>query len=292
MSDRLDRVITESGQIFGIACDPTSLVNEACRRHDLGPTAAASLGRALTGAILLAGLLKDDQSVQLIFEGNGPLGRVIAEANSSGECRGYVANPHADVPLKDGMIDVAGGIGKAGFLRVIKDIGLEKKYTGLVQLYTSEVGEDIAYYLTESEQTPSTISLGVHFESDGTVLAAGGFLIQSLPPADEQLLRELEERTRTHASVTGLLAEGRTPAEILDTIFATTPHKATGSMDLSFHCKCSREKMLRVLHTLSVEDLDYLLELDDDAEVNCDYCSNSYRFSKSELFAIAAEKKL
>lgn len=291
MGDKLDRVITESGKIFGIACDTTSLVNEACRRHDLGPTAAAALGRALTGAILLAGLLKDDQRVQLIFEGNGPLGKVISEADSSGKCRGYVVNPHADVALKDGRIDVAAGIGKAGFLRVIKDIGLEKEYTSLVQLYTSEVGEDIAFYLTESEQTPSTISLGVHFEGDGTVLAAGGFLIQSLPPADEQLLRELEESAGAHASVTGLLAEGKTPAEILQTIFAAIPHKPTGSTELSFSCRCSREKMLKVLTTLSVDDLQYLLELDDDAEAKCDYCNTSYRFTKAELLAITSAKK-
>jgi molecular chaperone Hsp33 len=291
MADTLDRIITESGKVFGIACDTTTLVNEACRRHDLGPTAAAALGRALTGAILIAGLLKDDQSVQLIFEGNGPLGKVIAEANSDGACRGYVVEPHADVPLKDGKIDVAGGIGRAGFLRVIKDIGLEQKYTGLVQLYTSEVGEDIAYYLTESEQTPSTISLGVHLQPDGTIAAAGGFLIQSLPPADEQILHELEQKARTHASVTALLAAGKTPGEILDAIFDKIPHKPTGSKALCFKCRCSKEQMANVINTLSSDDIDYLLELDDDAVVKCDYCSSSYNFSKSYLQSLAAEKK-
>lgn len=291
MADTLDRIITQSGNVFGIACDTTNLVNEACRRHDLGPTAAAALGRALTGAVLIAGLLKDDQSVQLIFEGNGPLGKVIAEADSDGASRGYVVAPHADVPLKDGKIDVAGGIGRAGFLRVIKDIGLEQKYTGLVQLFTSEVGEDIAYYLTESEQTPSTISLGVHLQPDGTVAAAGGFLIQSLPPADEQVVHELEQKARTHASVTALLASGKTPSEILDAIFDNIPHKPTGSKDLCFKCRCSKEQMTDVINTLSSDDIQYLLELDDDAVVKCDYCSSSYHFSKSYLQSIAAEKK-
>lgn len=291
MADTLDRIITESGNVFGIACDTTTLVNEACRRHDLGPTAAAALGRALTGAILIAGLLKDDQSVQLIFEGNGPLGKVIAEAHSNGAGRGYVVEPHADVPLKDGNIDVAAGIGKAGFLRVIKDIGLEQKYTGLVQLYTSEVGEDIAYYLTESEQTPSTISLGVHLQPDGTIAAAGGFLLQSLPPADEQILRQLEQKAQTHASVTALLASGKTPAEILAAIFDNIPHKPTGSKNLFFRCRCSKDKMTDVINTLSREDIEYLLELGDDAEVKCDYCSSSYHFSKAFLQSIAETKK-
>lgn len=291
MTDTLDRIITQSGNVFGIACNTTNLVNEACRRHDLGPTAAAALGRALTGAVLLAGLLKDKQRIQLIFEGNGPLGKVIAEAGSDGSSRGYVVEPHADVPLKDGMIDVAAGIGKAGFLRVIKDIGLEKKYTGLVQLYTSEVGEDIAYYLTESEQTPSTISLGVHLQPDGTIAAAGGFLIQSLPPADEQVLLELEQKAKSHAAVTTQLASGKTPAEILAEIFDTIPHKPTGSRELCFRCRCSEEKMARVIKTLSSDDIQYLLEMDEAAEVKCDYCSSSYHFSKEQLQAIAAEKR-
>ncbi len=291
MTDTLDRIITESGKVFGIACDTTNLVNEACRRHDLGPTAAAALGRALTGAILIAGLLKDDQSVQLFFEGNGPLGKVIAEAQSDGASRGYVVAPHADVPLKEGKIDVAGGIGRAGFLRVIKDIGLKKKYTGLVQLLTSEVGEDIAYYLTESEQTPSAISLGVHLQPDGTVAAAGGFLIQSLPPADEQILLELELKAKRHASVTALLASGKTPSDILDAIFDNIPHKSTGSKNLFFKCRCSKEQMTNVIKTLSREDIQYLVELDEDAVVKCDYCSSSYNFSKTYLQSIADDRK-
>ena len=283
MSDILNRAITESGNVFGIACDTTNLVNEACKRHDLGPTAAAALGRALTGAILLAGLLKDDQNIQLIFEGNGPLGKVIAEAGHTGWSRGYVASPRADVPLKNGLIDVAGGIGKAGFLRVAKDIGLKEKYTGLVQLFTSEIGEDIAYYLTESEQTPSAISLGVHLQPNGVVAAAGGFLIQSLPPADEKTIRELEANIQHHESVTSLLSSGTTPAEILKQLFETIPHRHTGSTSLSFGCSCSKERMAKVLKTLSKEDIQYLLEKENGINVKCDFCSDSYFFTKEVL---------
>lgn len=290
MADTLARILTTSGKVFGLACDTTELVNEACRRHDLGPTAAAALGRALSGAVLLAGLLKERQSIQLIFEGNGPLGKVIAEATHTGDCRGYVMNPRAEVPLKDGMVDVAGGIGRAGFLRVIKDIGLKEKYTGLVQLYTSEVGEDIAYYLTESEQTPSAISLGVQLHPDGRIGAAGGFLIQALPPADEQMLKDLTSQAHAHASITSLLTDGKQPHEILTSLFASIPSKHTGSSPLRFHCSCSEEKMAQVLGTLSAEDIDYLLQLDDGAEVKCDYCSSSYRFSKSYLQTIAKTK--
>ncbi len=290
MPDSIDRIITQSGTIFGLACNTTDIVNEARQRHDLGPTAAAALGRAITGAILLAGLLKDDQNIQLIFEGNGPLGKVVAQAGSSGWSRGYVSVPRADLPLQNGLIDVAGGIGKAGFLRVIKDIGIKEKYTGLVQLYTSEIGEDIAYYLTESEQTPSTINLGIYFDPDGTVAAAGGYLIQTLPPVNDDVLQELEKNTRLHSSVSALLTSGFSPSKILSHLFAGVPHKHTGSRPLLFRCFCSREKMEDVLHSLNKDDIDYLLEQKQGVEVKCDYCSENYHFSKDYLLSPAARK--
>ncbi|MEE4240085.1 MAG: Hsp33 family molecular chaperone HslO [Desulfopila sp.] len=291
MTDSLERIITQSGTIFGLACNTTGIVNEVRKRHDLGPTAAAALGRAITGAVLLAGLLKNDQNIQLIFEGNGPLGKVVAQASSSGWSRGYVAEPRAELPLKNGRIDVAGGIGKAGFLRVIKDIGFKEKYTGLVQLYTSEIGEDIAYYLTESEQTPSTINLSIHLEPDGTVAAAGGYLIQALPPVSDEVLQELEENTRNHESVSALLTSGFSPLKILSHLFQGVPHKHTGSTALSFSCFCSKEKMENILHTLSQDDINYLLEQNEGVEVKCDWCNENYCFSRDYLLSLAAQKK-
>ncbi len=290
MTDTLTRIISDSGKVFGIACNTTELVNNACRRHDLGPTAAAALGRALTGAILLAGLMKDEQRVQLVFEGNGPLGKVIAEASSSGWSRGYVLSPRADVPLREGRIDVAAGIGNAGFLRVIKDIGMKEKYSGLVQLYTSEIGEDIAYYLTESEQTPSTVSLGVHLLPNGSVSAAGGFLIQTLPPADENIIQELESAINKQESITTQISSGVTPLEILTKLFVNIPHKVTGQTNLIFRCTCSKDTMEKVLTTLSSDDLEYLLEKDDGVDVKCDYCSDRYFFNSATLREILRNK--
>ncbi len=290
MTDTLNRIISQSGNVFGIACDTTDLVNIACRRHDLGPTAAAALGRALTGAVLLAGLLKDDQKIHLVFEGNGPLGKVIAEAGNKGWARGYVLSPRADVPLKNGQVDVAGGIGKAGFLRVTKDIGMKKKYSGLVQLYTSEIGEDIAYYLTESEQTPSTISLGVHLLPNGNIAAAGGYLIQTLPPAEEEIIQELESTIQHQDPVTTQLFSGRKPIEILSQLFANIPHKHTGKSSLTFRCNCSKQKMEYVLNTLNKDDLEYLLEKDDGVDVKCDYCSDSYFFNQKKLLQLLKRK--
>ncbi len=286
MNDTLERIISLSGNVFGIACSTTTLVTEACRRHDVGPTAAAALGRALTGNVLLAALMKNDQSVQLSFEGNGPLGKIITEAGNNGWARGYVASPHAELPLTNGSIDVAGGIGRAGFLRVTKNIGLEKKYTGLVQLYTSEIGDDIAYYLTESEQTPSALGLGVHIQPDGTIAAAGGFLIQSLPPANEEIIKELEHNISALGTVSSQLLAGKTPEQMLSQLFSGVPHKQTGRSELFFRCKCSREKMETALHALSKDDIEYLLHHNEEIDVKCDFCSETFIFSRSDINSI------
>ncbi len=290
MTDRLTRIISLNENVYGIACDTTKLVGEACKKHDLGPTAAAALGRALTGAVLLAALLKDDQSVQLIFEGNGPLGKVIAEAKSNGQARGYVVKPHADIPLKNGRIDVAGGIGHAGFLRVIKDIGMEQKYTGLVQLYSSEIGDDIAYYLTESEQTPSAVGLGVHLTTEGEVAAAGGFIIQTLPPADDNIISRIEKQIENLGSFTALLQKGQSPQMIISTIFSDIEHKQTAELNPTFRCRCSLEKMQQVLKTLSRDDLDYLFSEKNELELVCDFCSKRYVQQQEEVRKILRPK--
>lgn len=283
MSDILHRVITESGNVFGLACDTTQLVNEACRRHDVGPTAAAALGRALTGSVLLAALLKGKQNVQLKFEGSGPLGKIITEAGCEGWARGFVANPLAEVPLRDGRVDVAAGLGRAGFLTVTKDIGLKQKYQGMIQLYTSEIGEDIAYYLLESEQTPSVVALSVQLNRDGSVEAAGGFLVQALPPVDEEAVSKLEKRVSEIPSVSTHLLDGGTVPGILSQLFGDIPHYSTANTELHFSCSCSREKMTNAVLSLGKEDIRDLLEKEGGAEVQCQFCRDTYRFESGEL---------
>lgn len=286
MTDILERAISKSGSFFGISCNTTSLVSRACRMHDVGPLAAIALGRTLTGAVLLAALLKDGQSVQLRFEGNGPLGKVITEAGYDGWTRGYIANPHADVPLKDGIIDVASGVGRAGFLTVTKNIGQHKKYPGTIRLYTSEIGEDLACYLSTSEQTPSTIALSIQLSKDGSIAASGGYLIQSLPPADERSLVQIEKEIGRLPSVAQLLLERKSPGDILSTIFNNVPHKKTASKDLFYSCSCNRTKMESALFSLGYNELSQLLEKEGIAEVHCEFCRDTYTFDKQELKAI------
>lgn len=290
-ADSLCRVISKSGKFFGIACETTAIVAESCRRHKAGPTAAVALGRVLTGAVLLAALLKDEQSVLLRFEGNGALRKVVAEAGYDGWVRGYVAEPLADVPLHNGHIDVASGIGRAGFLTVIKDIGLSAKYKGMTRLLSGEVGEDIAFYLTESEQIPSAVSLGVEFGTDGRVMAAGGFLVQSLPPADESVIDELEKRINT-ISVSRLLASGKQPEGILQTLFADIPHKTLGRRSLSYQCSCSRKKMESALISLGRDELMDLLEKEGGVQANCEFCRERYQFSAEELTELLRQMTL
>lgn len=291
MTDILNRIIADDGKFFGLACNTTQLVNEACRKHDVGPTAAAALGRALTGATLLAALLKDGQSVQLKFEGSGPLGNIITEAGYDGWTRGYVAHPQADVPLKNGRIDVATGLGRAGFLTVTKNIGGKHNYQGMVQLYTSEIAEDIAYYLLESEQTPSVVALGIHLLPDGTISSAGGFLVQALPPVDDTVITTIEQQVQKLPPITELLQQGQAPVEIVKRIFADIPHHQTASKELVYQCSCSKAKMENALFSLIIEDLQGLLENDKGAEVHCEFCRDRYRFNEQELQQILSAKK-
>ncbi len=286
MTDIIHRVISDSGKIFGISCNTTNLINEACRRHDTGPTAAAALGRALTGAILLAALLKDGQSIRLKFEGSGPLEKIITEAGYDGWSRGYVAKPRADIPLKNGLVDVASGLGHAGFLTVTKNIGLEQEYQGITQLYTSEIGEDIAFYLLESEQTPSVVALSVQLHPSGIIEAAGGYLIQALPPIKEKILENIEQRIQKLPSFSSHLAAGKSAAEILATVFCDIPHHTTATTPLHYQCSCTQEKIKTALCSLGYEELQRLKENQKGIEIICEFCRDRYFFDAREIAAL------
>ena len=242
MNDYLVRIMTKSGTIRGLACVTTGLVAEAARRHGTLPTATAALGRALTAGTLMGALLKTGQRVALKFEGNGPLGKILVEAESTGAVAGTVGNPAVDLPLRNGRIDVAGALGKAGFLTVTMDLGLKQPYLGTVQLVSSEIGEDLALYLTESEQVPSAVGLGIFLEQDGSVGAAGGFLVQSLPPQDEAAIALLMERIGYLPPLSEHFRSGGTPEQLLDLLFDGIPFLTIEKRELAFHCTCSRER--------------------------------------------------
>jgi molecular chaperone Hsp33 len=283
MSDYLVRIITKEGNIRALACVTTELVDEARRRHGTFPTASAALGRALTGGALMGALLKAHQRVALKFEGNGPLKKIIVEADSSGAVRGYVSVPEVHMVREDGKLDVAGALGKAGFLSVTKDLGLKEPYKGMVQLYTSEIAEDLAFYLTESEQIPSAVGLGVFVEPDNRVSASGGFLIQSVPPRDEEVIDKLMDRIGELPPITHLLREGKTPEDMLAIIFEGIPYDTLEKRAIAFRCSCGREKIERALISLGREELSSMIEKQEGAEVKCEFCRKVYNFSHEEL---------
>lgn len=287
-TDYLVRVITKDGSIRALACVTTDLVGELCRRHGTWPTASAALGRALTGGALMGALLKTGQRVALRFEGNGPLQKILVEADANGAVRGRVGNPEVNPQRKDGKLDVAAAIGNAGLLTVTKDLGLKEPYTGTVLLYTSEIAEDLAYYLTDSEQVPSAVGLGVYVEPDGAIAAAGGFLIQSLPPHNDEAVDQLMERIAAMPPVTELLRQGKNPEELLEYLFEGIPCDTLEKRALAFVCSCSRERIERVLISLGRDDLAALLAEQGETEVTCEFCRERYHFGRDDLERILA----
>lgn len=289
--DYLIRILTKSGNVRALACDTTELVNEICQRHGTSVTASTALGRVVTGTALLGALLKPGQRVAVKFEGNGPLKKILAEATNEGAVRGYVGAPEVELPLKQGKIDVAGAIGHAGFLTVSKDLRLKEPYKGTVQLYTSEIAEDLAYYFTESEQIPSAVGLGVYVESDARISAAGGFLIQALPPAEEQgeMLDTLVKRIHAMPSVTELLREGATPEMLLERLFAEIPYDILETQPLTFACSCSKPRMEQALLSLGHQDLAALIQEREEVEVACEFCRERYLFRRAELEQLLQE---
>nr|WP_298438921.1 Hsp33 family molecular chaperone HslO [Geobacter sp.] len=282
-TDYLVRVITKDGSIRALACVTTGLVGELCRRHGTWPTASAALGRGLTAGALMGALLKTGQRVALRFEGNGPLKKVLVEADANGAVRGGVGNPEVSPVRDDGKLDVGGALGRAGLLTVTKDLGLKEPYTGTVILYTSEIAEDLAWYLTESEQIPSAVGLGTYVEPDGSVSAAGGFLIQALPPGDEELVDRLMARIGEMPPVTELLRRGVTPEGMLAYLFDGIPCDTLEKRALAFVCSCSRERTERLLVSLGKADLAALIDEQGGAEVTCELCRERYRFDRGEL---------
>jgi molecular chaperone Hsp33 len=283
MNDYLVRIMAKDPCVRALACVTTTLVNEACTRHGTYPTASAALGRALTGGLLLGALLEPDQRVALMFEGNGPLKKILVEAESNGEVRGYVKVPHVDLPSRNGKIDVSGALGKSGFLTVTKDLRLREPYRGMVQLYTGEIASDIAYYLTKSEQIPSAVGLGVYVEPDHTVTAAGGFLIQSMPPSDESMIDILIEHIRDMPSITDQLRSGKTPEALLETIFAGIPFEILENLSLTYCCSCSRGRIEQALITLGKKEIASIIAKDEIIDVTCEFCRKGYVFTRKEL---------
>lgn len=284
MADYCLKATAEKGSIRAFVSTTSQLVDEARRRHGTSPTATAALGRLLTAAAMMGVTLKGEDTLTLRILGDGPLGALVATANAGGLVRGYVQEPRVHLPSKSpGKLDVGSAVGKNGFLHVTKDLGLKEPYTGSVPLVSGEIAEDLTYYFAVSEQTPTSVALGVLVEPDNSVRAAGGFIVQVMPGCQENLVDQLEKNIGVLPPVSQLILNGEQPEDILARLFQGFEFTIHERQPLKFFCNCSKERMERALISLGPKELQEMIEEQGEAELTCHFCANKYYFSKEEL---------
>ena len=312
MPDQLIHAIAADNQLRCVAAVTTNLVGEACRRHRTFPTSSVALGRTLTGGLLLGSGLKDLEKITVHFHCDGPIGSIIAQADPRGNVRGYVTNPGADVTAMNphGKFDVRAVVG-GGTLYVTRDAGFEiglfkEPYCGSVPIVSGEIGEDLAYYLAKSEQINSAVGLGVLMTVDQSgdarnyepefsldrlhVSAAGGFLIQVMPGAEETLIAQIEDNIERAPHSTEMIRAGLTPLEILETVVGETGLTVLEQREPRFFCQCSRERALLIISALGRDEVEDMLAKDHGAELTCHFCNESYRLSALDLNGILSQK--
>lgn len=278
MEDTLTIATAEGVRIYAITTK--NLVQEAADRHHTSHLATAALGRAMSGALMLAATMKDGERILLKLKGDGPMGEVVAEAQGT-SVRGYVGEPDVFMPLKNGKLDIGGALGQ-GTITLTRYLQNGESFTGHAELADGEIATDITNYLYMSEQTPSSVALGVLVDKDGKVLAAGGYFIQAMPGCDEEVLEKLGNNVAVTPYVTQLLELGYTPEKIIEVLARGLEFDIKESMPVKFSCGCSKDKILNMLAALSQDDIDYLTE-QPDTEVRCQYCNKVYHFSSEEL---------
>lgn len=278
MEDTLTIATAEGVRIYAITTK--NLVQEAADRHHTSHLATAALGRAMSGALMLAATMKDGERILLKLKGDGPLGEVVAEAQGT-SVRGYVGEPDVFMPLKNGKLDIGGALGQ-GTITLTRYLQNGESFTGHAELADGEIATDITNYLYMSEQTPSSVALGVLVDKDGKVLAAGGYFIQAMPGCDEEVLEKLGNNVSVTPYVTQLLELGYTPEKIIEVLARGLEFDIKESMPVKFSCGCSKDKIMNMLAALSQDDIDYLTE-QPDTEVHCQYCNKVYHFTSEEL---------
>lgn len=278
MEDTLTIATAEGVRIYAITTK--NLVQEAADRHHTSHLATAALGRAMSGALMLAATMKDGERILLKLKGDGPMGEVVAEAQGT-SVRGYVGEPDVFMPLKNGKLDIGGALGQ-GTITLTRYLQNGESFTGHAELADGEIATDITNYLYMSEQTPSSVALGVLVDKDGKVLAAGGYFIQAMPGCDEEVLEKLGNNVAVTPYVTQLLELGYTPEKIIEVLARGLEFDIKESMPVKFSCGCSKNKILNMLAALSQDDIDYLTE-QPDTEVHCQYCNKVYHFTSEEL---------
>lgn len=285
MQDTLARASGAGFRAF--AAVTTTLTEEARRRHSLYPIAAAALGRTMTASLLLAANLKTEETITIRIKGNGILGQVVADARADGTVRGYVDDPKVDLPLVNGKLAVGQAIG-IGFIHVTRFTGLKDPFTGSVPLVSGEIAEDVTEYLLVSEQIPSSVSLGVLVEPDLSVSAAGGFMVQAMPGADDENLRQIEDNIAQMPPVSQLVKAGEQPQDILARVFKGLDFTLLDQTPVAFSCSCNRSRVEKILISLGKEELQRLSN-EGQAELTCHFCNEQYQFTKQEIDSLLSQ---
>ena len=284
MADQIIRVLAKGAPVKASVITARDMVERARQIHKTLPTATAALGRALMGCSMMGNQLKEEHgSVTLQIKGNGPLGTITAVSDSEGNARGYVQNPAADPPRKkNGKLDVGAAVG-IGALTVIKDIGLKEPYVGTVPLVSGEIAEDLTTYFVESEQIPSACALGVLINTDQSVLCAGGYLIQLLPGAGEEVISSIEAGVARVGSVTEALHSGLDAEGLLRQVLSDFELEIVERQDVEYRCYCSRDRVTRALISMGREEMSAMIREQGKAELTCQFCDKVYRYSREEL---------
>jgi molecular chaperone Hsp33 len=289
VADYLVRATARAAGVRALACLTTELAQVAADQHKTAPTATVALGQALTVAALVGALLKVGQRVALRYDGDGPLERILVEAESNGHVRGFVANPAVELPLRGGEQNVAAALGNTGFLKVVRDLRLKELYEGSVPLVSGEVDQDAAYYLNQSEQVPSLVQAGVVLDANGRVSTAGGLLIQAMPPYRPEVVAELTDRIDEMPPVATIFNTGRKPEELLASIFGDTEYHLLETRPLRWQCSCSYQRTRQALRALGRAELETLLATEGQAVVDCHFCRQQYIFDGNELAQLIRE---
>ncbi|PIC69854.1 Hsp33 family molecular chaperone HslO [Sporosarcina sp. P16b] len=280
MNDYLVKAVAYQNQIRAYAVNSTATVAEAQRRHAARPTAADALGRSMTAGVILGAMLKGEEKVSVKINGGGPLGTIIVDSNARGEVRGYVSNPQTEIN------EVGKAVGMNGLLTVSKDVGLMHPFVGQIPLISGEIGEDYTSYLSKSEQTASAVRVDVLVNSDSTVKAAGGFIIQLMPGADEDVMSMIKDRMKIIAPLSSMISEGSTPEQILEHVLGSENVTVLESMPVQFQCQCSVDRISNAIISLGSKEIQDMIETDGHAEANCHFCNESYYFDTDHLEAL------
>ena len=292
MGDYMVRATAANAQVRAFAATTKELVETARQAHNTSPVVTAGLGRLLTAGVMMGSMLKgDDDLLTLQVRGDGPVRGLTVTANAKGEVKGYATVPDVILPANaKGKLDVGGAVGR-GTLSVIRDLGLKEPYVGQTALVTGEIGDDLTSYFATSEQTPSSVGLGVLMEKTNTVRCAGGFIIQLMPFCDEKVIEKLEQRLAEVNSVTAFLDEGLTPEQILEKLLGDMDLVINDTVPTQFYCNCSRERVSKALIAVGRKELNEMIQEAKPVELKCHFCNSAYEFSTEDLKELLRKSK-